>query len=238
MQHITNGEIMLSKVHNILKNVQVLIVEDNQPLLDMMKILISPYVKNIYTADNGEQGLSEFHLHEINLIISDIHMTRMSGIHMMKEIRKFDPYVPVIFITAYDSDENMLSSIALKSRHFLKKPFDKDQLLISMVMAVAQDTFDINMLQMLHGFSYQIETKCLFHEGNEVELTRTEQRLLYLLLMHRNRTVSFDMIESYSWQDKGASADTIRNYINRLRNKIYPDLIKNVQGIGYQLTLL
>lgn len=229
---------MLSnKVNNILKNIQVLIVEDDQPLLEMMKILISPHVKGVYTAEDGENGLSEFHSHEINLIISDIHMVGMNGLHMIKEIRKYDPCIPVIFITAYDSDENMLSSIALKSRNFLKKPFDKDQLLISMVMAVAQEKLDINILQMLYGFSYQIETKCLYHKGIEVELTRTEQRLLYLLLVNRNHTVSFDMIESYSWQDKGASADTVRNYINRLRNKIYPDLIKNIQGIGYQLTL-
>ena len=124
-----------------------------------------------------------------------------------------------------------------KVRIFSKKPFDKRQLLIAMVMAVAKNMNETNTVHMLNGFSYYFDSQCLYFENHEVELTRTERRLLYLLLIHRNHTISFGMIETYVWQTKGASPDTIRNYINRLRAKIYPELIKNIQGVGYQITL-
>ena len=227
---------MNHKIQEILKSAKVLLVEDDPTLKEMIKELITPYVTCVYDAQNGEEGLEKFNLYEIDLIISDIHMARMSGICMVKEIRKIDPNVAVIFITAYDTDENMINSILLKSKNFLKKPFDKNQLLISMVMAMAQDMVEENQVAFSHGFSYQYETKTLYHDGIEVELTRTEQRLFFLLLSHKNHTVSFEMMEAYTWQGKGATPDTIRNYINRLRNKIYPKLIKNIQGIGYQLT--
>lgn len=228
---------MNHKIQEILKPARILLVEDDINLKEMIKDLITPYVACVYDADNGEEGLEKFNLHEVDLIISDIHMARMSGIYMIKEIKKLDPNIAVIFITAYDTDENMINSILLKSRNFLKKPFDKNQLLISMVMAIAQDIQKDNKIIFLHGYYYQCETKILYYIDSEVELTRTEQRLFFLLLSHKNHTVSFEMIESYTWQDKGATPDTIRNYINRLRNKIYPELIKNIQGIGYQLTV-
>lgn len=228
---------MNEKMKEILESTKVLLVEDDVSLKEMIKDLISPYVPIVHSAKDGEEGLEKFNLYDIDLIISDIHMARMSGIHMVKEIRKFDPNIPVIFLTAYDTDENMLNAILLKSKNFLKKPFDKNQLLIAMIMAIAKDISNENMLILPQGFQYCLDSKKLYHKTMEVELTRTEQRLLFLLLIHRNHTVSFEMIEAYTWQEKGATPDTIRNYINKLRKKIYPEIIKNIQGIGYQLTL-
>ncbi|MDD4506252.1 MAG: response regulator transcription factor [Sulfurospirillaceae bacterium] len=228
---------MNEKMKEILESTKVLLVEDDISLKEMIKDLISPYVPIVHSAKDGEEGLEKFNLYDIDLIISDIHMARMSGIHMVKEIRKFDPNIPVIFLTAYDTDENMLNAILLKSKNFLKKPFDKNQLLVAMVMAIAKDISNENMLTLPQGFQYCLDSKKLYHKTMEVELTRTEQRLLFLLLIHRNHTVSFEMIEAYTWQEKGATPDTIRNYINKLRKKIYPEIIKNIQGIGYQLTL-
>lgn len=228
---------MNEQMKEILESTKVLLVEDDVSLKEMIKDLISPYVPIVHSAKDGEEGLEKFNLYDIDLIISDIHMARMSGIHMVKEIRKFDPNIPVIFLTAYDTDENMLNAILLKSKNFLKKPFDKNQLLIAMIMAIAKDISNENMLILPQGFQYCLDSKKLYHKTTEVELTRTEQRLLFLLLIHRNHTVSFEMIEAYTWQEKGATPDTIRNYINKLRKKIYPEIIKNIQGIGYQLTL-
>lgn len=225
------------KIQETLKSVKVLLVEDDIYLKETIKDLIAPYVYSIHDANNGEEGLEKFTINEINLIISDIHMERMSGINMIKEVRKFDPTVSVIFITAYDTDENMMNSVVVKSKNFLKKPFDKNQLLMAMIMAMAKDTSPDNILEFLQGFSYHFDTKSLYHNGIGIELTRTEQRLLFLLLTHKNHTVSFEMIEAYTWQGKGATPDTIRNYINKIRHKIYPKLIKNIQGIGYQLIL-
>lgn len=165
-------------------------------------------------------------------------MAHMSGISMAQEIRKIDPAVPIIFITAYDTDENLYNSISLKSSGFLKKPFDRRQLMISMLMAItnsqnlAQNTIDLK-----NGFIYDMNARILYKDGDAVVLTRTEQRFLYLLIKNIGRVVSFDAIESYVWNEKFASLDTIRNFINRIRSKIYPELIKNISGIGYKIDI-
>ncbi|MFL1705863.1 response regulator transcription factor [Campylobacter sp. MOP7] len=230
---------MNSKIYETLKNANVLLVEDDISLKEIIKELISPYVHKIYEATNGEDGLEQFNLNEINLIISDINMLYMSGINMAKQIRKVDKIVPIIFITAYDTEQNLTESISLNSKFFLKKPFDKQQLLISMIMALSEERGDdrANLIDLKNGFTYDIEAKILAKEGLAIELTRTEQRLLRLLANNKNRVISYETIESYTWQGKFASPDTIRNYINRLRSKIYPKLIKNVQGIGYKMQL-
>ena len=70
-----------------------------------------------------------------------------------------------------------------------------------------------------------------------VVLTRTEQRLLHILAINKERVVSFEMIENFTWSGKVASFETMRNYINKLRNKTYAQLIKNIQGLGYKLSI-
>ncbi|MFV0561684.1 helix-turn-helix domain-containing protein [Malaciobacter mytili] len=70
-----------------------------------------------------------------------------------------------------------------------------------------------------------------------MNLTKKEQRLLELLLKNQEHIVPFSLIENFVWIENGATADTIRMFINKLRKKIYPELIQNIQGIGYKLSL-
>ncbi len=64
-------------------------------------------------------------------------MAKMNGLRMSHKIREFDPYVPIIFLTAYDTDDNMLEAIEIKSKNVLKKPFDKKQLILSMSLSIS-----------------------------------------------------------------------------------------------------
>ena len=229
---------MNNKIFENLKSLNVLFVEDDTNLRKVIVNLIAPYVSEIYEADNGEDGLALFNAKKIDLVISDVNMTKMSGIAMASEIRKIDPLVPIIFTSAYDTDENLYGSICLKSSGFLKKPFDKQQLMISMVMATSNaENLNKNRVDLKNGFIYDIGTRILYKDGEAVSLTKTEQRFMHLLIKNIDRVVSFEMIESYVWNDKFASADTIRNFINRIRNKIYPELIKSVAGMGYKIVV-
>ncbi|WP_188115767.1 helix-turn-helix domain-containing protein [Campylobacter concisus] len=92
-------------------------------------------------------------------------------------------------------------------------------------------------LNLGRGFSYDTQDRLLYNENKNIVLTRTEQRLLHILAINKERVVSFEMIENFTWSGKVASFETIRNYINKLRTKTYTQLIKNVQGLGYKLSL-
>lgn len=228
---------MYEKVKELLKNKNILIVEDEIGLQDILAESIDEYVNEVFVAKNGIEGLEIFQQKDIDLIISDIHMAKMTGLRMSNEIRKFDPHVPIIFLTAYDTDENMIEAINLKSKSVLKKPFDKKQLIVSMMLAMNAFKEEFTLLNLLNGYKYNFDIKELTLKEEIISLTKKEQRLLELLLKHQEHPVPFSLIENYVWMENGATPDAIRMFINKLRKKIYPELIENIQGIGYKLTI-
>lgn len=228
---------MYEKIKDLLLNKNILIVEDELNLRDVMVESIEEYVNEVFVAKNGIEGLDQFQSRNIDLIISDIHMPKMTGLRMSHEIRKIDPHIPIIFLTAYDTDENMIEAIEVKSRNVLKKPFDKKQLLVSIMLAINSFKEEFTLFSLSNGYSYNLDTQELILNDKLISLTKKEQRLLSLLLKHQEHTVPFSMIENYVWMENGATADAIRMFINKLRKKIYPELIQNIQGIGYKLTI-
>jgi DNA-binding response OmpR family regulator len=228
---------MYDKAKEVLKKINVLVVEDEVELRDIIVESIQEFVQEVFVSENGVGGLELFQLNDVNLIISDIHMAKMTGLRMSHEIRKFDPYVPIIFLTAYDTDDNMLEAIEVKSRSVLKKPFDKKQLIVSMMLAISSFKEEFTWFNLSKGYMYNLDTKELTLNEEIIALTKKEQRLLELLLKHKNHIVPFSLIEGYVWMDHGATPDAIRMFINKLRKKIYSELIENLQGIGYKLSI-
>ena len=227
----------MNEIFKELAHLNVLLVEDDTQLQGVLAGLLAPYVGQIYKAQNGQDGLESFSKNDIDVIITDINMTQMSGTTMAKRIRELDERVPIIFITAYDTDENLQNSLNIQNSNLLKKPFDKQQLLIMILMATKNGAKTSKRLNLGCGFSYDTQGRLLYKESETIVLTRTEQRLLHILAINKERVVSFDMIENFAWNGKVASFETIRNYINKLRTKTYTQLIKNVQGLGYKLSL-
>lgn len=228
---------MYSRIKEILRDVNLLIVEDDGELREVLKSSMQGYVKQIYVCSNAKDALACFKENHINLIVSDINMPRMNGITMAKKIREEDESVPIIFLTAYDSDENMIGAIDVASSGVLKKPFDKRDLVMTMSFAVNKFRSDFAVIDLKNGFIFNSFTKELKKDGETVNLTKKEQNLLHLLLKNQTRTVTFDMIETCVWCDESCSADTIRSFVYKLRKKLYPELIENCQGSGYRLNL-
>jgi PAS domain S-box-containing protein len=116
-----------------LKEISVLYVEDDAVMRTELSSLLSNFFFKVFFASNGEEGLEIFKKNQkkIDLIISDINMPTMSGIDMVKEIRKFDEEVGVIFATAYSDKEFLMDSIKLKVVNYVVKPIDVRALLES-----------------------------------------------------------------------------------------------------------
>lgn len=117
---------MIRKLENILKSTKVLLVEDEEDLRFIIQRSIYKYVNSIVEAKNGAEGLEKFLSHDIDLILSDINMQKMSGLKMLKKIREYNSTIPVIFLTAYDTDENILHAINLTNSFYLKNLLRKN----------------------------------------------------------------------------------------------------------------
>ncbi|WP_283241260.1 response regulator transcription factor [Campylobacter curvus] len=135
---------------------------------------------------------------------------------MASLIRQDDKNVPIIFLTAYDSDENMFEAIELGGFGVLKKPFEKRELVVMMSFATNKFKSDFASVDLKNGFSFNVFSRELFKDGVSIALTKKEQNLLHLLLKNNGKTVSFEMIESCVWQEESCTPDTIRSFVYKL----------------------
>lgn len=228
---------MINKLDDFLKKTNILLVEDEENLRQIIAESIKTSVKDIFEACNGKKGLEIFYKEDLDLIITDINMLEMNGLKMIKEVRKVNPSIPVIFLTAYNTDNNILETIKLHSSNLLTKPFDKKQLLTAMKIAIGQILETDSIINLKNDFVYNTRTQELYFKDTLISLSKLEKRLLELFIHNKKHLVTYEMIENYVWQEKGATQDTVRAYIKKLRKKTNLDLFKNIQGLGYLLDI-
>jgi diguanylate cyclase (GGDEF)-like protein/PAS domain S-box-containing protein len=111
-------------------NVSILYVEDENNVREMLGHFISRFCKNLYVAQDGEEGLELYMKHEIDIVISDIKMPKMNGIDMVAEMKKINPKQLVIFTTAHIDSEYLFKAIELQVDGYISKPVDLDKLKI------------------------------------------------------------------------------------------------------------
>lgn len=118
----------------LLKRLKLLYVEDDTNVRNELTSLLSNFFENVYTAEDGQAGLELYKekQSEIDIIIADINMPRLSGIGMLEKIREFDKNVPIIFTTAYSDTEFLIDAIKLKVFEYIIKPIDIRQLMKSL----------------------------------------------------------------------------------------------------------
>jgi PAS domain S-box-containing protein len=118
----------------LLKRLKALYVEDDDNIRNELSSLLGNFFDTVFTAANGEEGLALFNAHkdEIDVVLSDINMPKMTGIEMVKEIRKIDTKVPVMFATAYSDNEYLADAIKLRVYDYIIKPIDIRHLLTVM----------------------------------------------------------------------------------------------------------
>lgn len=110
----------------LLKRLKVLYVEDDVNARNELSTLMSSFFGNVYVAEDGKAGLELYKekQKDIDIIIADINMPKLTGIEMLEEIRTFDKDIPVIFTTAYSDTKFLIDAIKLKVYEYIVKPID------------------------------------------------------------------------------------------------------------------
>ncbi|MBN2826034.1 MAG: response regulator [Campylobacterales bacterium] len=108
----------------ILKNLTLLLVEDNEGIREELVFNIGFWFKEVIEACNGEEGLEKFKTHSIDLILTDIKMPRLNGIEMVNQIRKLDSEVPIIFQTAFSENDFLFKAINMNAQGYIIKPIN------------------------------------------------------------------------------------------------------------------
>ncbi|WP_317469735.1 response regulator transcription factor [Bacteroides hominis] len=220
---------------------RILVVDDEEDLCEILKFNLENEGYEVDTANSAEEAL-KMNISSYHLLLLDVMMGEISGFKMANILKKDKKtaQVPIIFITAKDTENDTVTGFNLGADDYISKPFSLREV-IARVKAVLRRTATSDMEKVPEQFSYQslvidITKKKVSIDGEEVPLTKKEFEILFLLLQNKGRVFSREDILSRIWSDEVYVLDrTIDVNITRLRKKIgiYGKRIVTRLGYGY-----
>ena len=218
----------------------ILVVDDAQDLLEILKLNLETEGYEVATATSAEEAL-HLNLGDFNLLLLDVMMGGMSGFAMARKL-KDNPStaaIPIIFLTARDTENDTLTGFSLGADDYISKPFSIREVLVR-VRAVLRRTADPSTQQSntlrYQGIEMNLDKKTVSIEGEDIPFTKTEFELLHLLLDERGRVFSRQELIDRVWPKDVLVLDrTVDVNITRLRKKIgpYAKCIVTRLGFGY-----
>lgn len=219
---------------------KILVVDDEQDLLEILKFNLETEGYEVATATSAEEAL-HLNLSDFNLLLLDVMMGGMSGFAMARKL-KDNPStaaIPIIFLTARDTENDTLTGFNLGADDYISKPFSIREVLVR-VRAVLRRTADPSTQQSntlrYQGIEMNLDKKTVSIEGEDIPFTKTEFELLHLLLDERGRVFSRQELIDRVWPKDVLVLDrTVDVNITRLRKKIgpYAKCIVTRLGFGY-----
>jgi len=223
--------------NRVLKRLKVLLVEDEENLASLLKNAIGDSFYSFTIANDGQEGLEKFLQISPDIVITDIMMPKMTGLEMAKEIKAIDTTVPIIILSAYSEVDKFLNAIDIGVVKYLIKPFDPDELLE--YIDSIEDKFESKLIVLKDGFSFNLSTKSLYKNNRFISLSKKENKFMELLLQDSKEKNIIDtkIIKNNLWEDEEVSDERVRTFIRRLRAKTSKNLIQNIKGEGYFVSI-
>ena len=223
----------------------ILIVEDSQEIIDLIKIYLEQEEYSIYEACDGESAINIFEKEEIHLVVLDIMLPKLNGYEVIKRLRKRSN-VPVIILSAKNQDADKILGLNLGADDYLAKPFNPLEL-VARINAQMRRFYDFGGSKekqdekVIIGDLMLDQRECkLYKKDKEIDLTYMEYKLLKLFMTEPGRVFTKAQIFELVWESEYYYTDnTVVVYISKLRDKIEDDskntqMIKTVRGLGYR----
>ena len=223
------------------QNQRILVVDDEQDLLEILKFNLETEGYEVATASSAEEAL-QLDIASFSLLLLDVMMSGMSGFAMARKLKEnpTTANVPIIFLTARDTENDTVTGFNLGADDYISKPFSLREVMVR-VRAVLRRTAtsaDEGESQVLsyQGIIMNLDKKTVSIEGEDGPFTKTEFELLHLLLSERGRVFSRQELIERIWPKDVLVLDrTVDVNITRLRKKIGPfaKCIVTRLGFGY-----
>lgn len=214
---------------------RILVVEDEVMINELIVNNLSLVGHKCISAYDGEEALSIIGNTLLDLIILDVMLPKISGFDIMKEITN----IPVIFLTAKSELNDRLKGLSLGADDYILKPFEMPELL-ARVKVVLRRTKRDEMFFPVDDLLIDFESKKVYRNNEEIELTPKEFGILDTLITNRNITLTREQIISLVWSFDydGDTNRIIDVYIRQLKKKLdLNNRIKSIYGVGYRFEL-
>ncbi len=134
----------------------ILIVDDEQIIRNVLKRKLEQTTSyQVFTADDGTTGLEVFRNERIDLVISDLLMTQMNGIELLRNLKQIEPSIPVIIITGYGTLDDAIAAIHLGAEDFIKKPFDINEVIETIEKTFRKQAEESDQREIIKFISYE-----------------------------------------------------------------------------------
>ena len=221
---------------------RVLIVEDEESFADPLAFLLRKEGFTAALAATGQEALEEFDRNGADIVLLDLMLPGMSGTDVCKQLRQRSA-VPVIMVTARDSEIDKVVGLELGADDYVTKPFHLAELNSRIKSVIRRRKFAGKKENIFNEIHIEPESAQVKVNNRPVILTKKEYELLLFFVSNQNRVLSKESIAEHLWGDNIDSADSfdfIFTHIKNLRKKIVNaggnDYIKTVYGMGYKFT--
>ncbi len=227
-------------------NEKILIVDDDKNICEILEFNLKNEGFAVTCAHSAEQALGIISQNSFSLILLDVMMGEMSGYKMSEKLRNENINIPIIFITAKDTENDMLTGFSVGGDDYISKPFSIKEIIARIRAVLKRAVYpDDNKVEssktqssklQFASLTIDLQDKTLYIDGEEVALTKTEFEILALLAENTERIYSRPQIMDYVWGDTLVSERTVDVHITRLRKKMgdYHTFITNRSGYGYK----
>src|SRR5690554_5536536 len=226
-------------------NAHILLVEDDPGLGFVIQDTLKEKGYTVHLCRDGKEGLMQFNKGNYHLCLLDVMMPKKDGFELARDIRKIDPDVPIIFLTAKSMVEDKVEGLKTGADDYITKPFSNEELLLRIEAVLKRYKKDtdkgngIDAMFKIGSFTYNPDNFQLSRGKIKKSLTKKEAGVLKLLCEHKNKVIERELITNMVWGDDsyfvGRSLDV---FITRLRKHLADDEsvnIANVHGVGFRL---
>ena len=213
----------------------ILIVEDEQNLARFIELELTHENYTVDIENDGKAGLDKALSKPYDLYILDLMLPNINGLEICRQIRQ-KTTTPIIIITAKSETYDKVAGLHYGADDYIVKPFDIEELL-ARIRAVLRRQRDKDVLD-INGIIIDKDAFKVTVNGHQLELTKTEYDLLYVLAENRNHVMQREQILDHVWgYNSEVETNVVDVYIRYLRNKLKPfnkeKSIETVRGVGY-----
>lgn len=215
------------------QKVKILLCDDEQEIIDLLKLYFDPDAYRIYEANDGQKALEILQTEEVDLAIIDVMMPKLNGLDLIAKVRK-QTNIPLLILSALDSLKDKLAGYRIGADDYITKPFEPLEILAKVQtklrhLADPKESLTYGDL-VLHLHECRVSLA-----GESSELSKVEFAVLRLLMESPNRVFTKAQIYEAGWDEYYDQNDnSIRVIINRIRAIIGGERIQTVRGLGYR----
>lgn len=214
--------------------ISILIVEDEQPISNLIRMSLTKEGYHCACAFDGAEAADFLEKNRYDLILLDVMLPEIDGFELMDYIRPLE--IPVIFLTAKAAVQDRVKGLKLGAEDYIVKPFEIVELL-ARIDVVLRRYKKCDMVLEIGGLKIDTASMQVWRDGEEISLTKTEYELLLLFARNPKRAMYRETIYERVWgEEYPFGSKAVDLHIQRLRKKIgWENCLRAVNKVGYRL---